>query len=295
MLFSLRPIRALTTLLWLAFSAFLLCCNAFAVEPTVTKLSVGDREVSVSTWQPTHNFKGVILFSHGAASAPWKYEPLIQPWVEHGFAVYAPLHVDSTDHPHHDQYKGMDSWRTRLEDMQLLADTYGQNGYIAAGHSYGALTALVKGGVNAMIPEGIKLPTADPLVLLVLAFSPPPAIPGFVEKQGYSGLAVPALIQTGTQDIPMGGATDWTGHLDAYEMSAASGDHYALILEGVDHYFGGAICRPELPGPKLMDEVKQTSDISILMINAYVLGQQSATKLLSKQLSEQGPVIFRLK
>ena len=295
MLFSLRSLRSLTALFWLTCSAFLVCCKAFAVEPTINKLSVGDRDISVWVWQPAGKSKGVILFSHGNASAPWKYDPLIQPWVAAGFAVYGPLHVDSTDHPHHDQYKGMDSWRTRLEDMQLLADTYGQNGYIAAGHSYGALTALVKGGANALVPEGVASPTADPRVSLVLAFSPPPAIPGFIDKQGYAGLAVPALIQTGTKDIPMGGANDWTGHLDAYEMSAASGDHYALILEGVDHYFGGAICRPELPGPKLIDELKQASDISLLMIDAYTLGQQSATKLLSKQLSEQGPVVFRLK
>lgn len=277
------------------FAAYCLGSKVFASEAQINTLSIGDREVSVWHWQGKNTGKGVILFSHGAASAPWKYDPLIQAWVKHGFTVYAPLHVDSSDHPYQAEYKGIASWRARLEDMQLLADTYGASGYIAAGHSYGALTALVKGGVNALVPEGIKTPTADSRVSLVLAFSPPPAIPGFIDKQGYSGLGVPALIQTGTKDIPMGGATDWTGHLDAFEMSAASGDRYALVLEGVDHYFGGAICRPELPGPKLMDEIKQASDISILMIDTYVLNHQASAKKLKGTLRDHGPVVLKVK
>ena len=54
---------------------------------------------------------GTILFSHGAQSAPWHYDRLIQPWREAGYAVWAPLHVDSTDHPLTADYPGLATWR----------------------------------------------------------------------------------------------------------------------------------------------------------------------------------------
>ena len=285
--------RYMASPLSLLLLGLVLIHSALASEAEVIRLNLDKREISVWHWQQTEQPKGVIIFSHGAASAPWKYDPLISPWVEQGYAVYAPLHVDSTDHPQHDQYQGLASWLTRLQDMQLLADSYGKQGYIAAGHSYGGLTALVKGGAKAMVPQGLNAATADPRVSLVLAFSPPAAIPGFIEKAGYSELAVPALIQTGTQDIPIGGATDWRGHLDAYEMAPASGDHYALVLDGVDHYFGGAICRPELPGPKQLQQLQQASDISLLLLEAYVQKQQAALQQLDQRATENSAELSR--
>ncbi|MEP4892343.1 MAG: hypothetical protein ABJV04_20190 [Aliiglaciecola sp.] len=276
----------------LVFSVSIQC---FALDSETVTLSLKERDVKVWKWQAEGEEKGVILFSHGALSAPWKYDPLIQPWVEQGFTVYAPLHIDSTDHPEKDKYTVSMSWQARLEDMQLLADTYGGERYIAAGHSYGALTALVKGGVKAIIPKGMTPSQADPRVAMVLAYSPPPAMPGLIEKQGFASLAVPALIQTGTNDIPMGGASDWSAHLDAYEMAPATNDHYAIVLDDVDHYFGGAICRPELPGPKQLAELKQTSDISALMINGYFFAKDDAIDQLTSLLSPEGPTALSRK
>ncbi|MDO6693080.1 hypothetical protein Q4574_07275 [Aliiglaciecola sp. 3_MG-2023] len=274
---------------------FSVSIHCFGLDSETLTLTANDRNISVWKWQAKGEEKGVILFSHGALSAPWKYDPLIQPWIEQGLTVYAPLHIDSTDHPENHKYSRNMSWQARLEDMQLLADTFGGEHYIAAGHSYGALTALVKGGVKATIPEGMKPSQADPRVVMVLAYSPPPAMPGLIDKQGFSGLAVPALIQTGTNDIPMGASLDWSAHLDAYEMAPATMDHYALVLDDVDHYFGGAICRPELPGPKQLDELKQVSDISELIINGYFFTEQDAINQLNSLLSSEGPTMLSRK
>ncbi|MFA3791275.1 alpha/beta hydrolase family protein [Aliiglaciecola sp. SL4] len=274
---------------------FTVSIQCFALEPETLILNLKERDVSVWKWQAEGKKQGIILFSHGAFSAPWKYKLLIQPWVEQGFTVYAPLHIDSTDHPEKDKYTHNMSWQARLEDMQMLADTYGGERYIAAGHSYGALTALVKGGVKATIPDGMNPSQSDPRVALVLAYSPPPAMPGLIDKQGFSGLAVPALIQTGTDDIPMGASSDWSAHLDAYEMAPATHDHYAIVLDDVDHYFGGAICRPELAGPKQLAELNQTSDISALMINGYFLAKDDAIDQLTSLLSPVGPTALSRK
>lgn len=269
--------------------------KAAYAAPEQLILSAGDRLVSVWRWTPEQRTKAVIVFSHGAASAPLKYEALINQWVAQGYQVYAPLHVDSTEHPQREKYQGFDSWRTRIEDMQLLSEQIGEGPYIAAGHSYGALTALVRGGASALVPPGSSAPLADPKVALVLAFSPPQAIPGFIEKNGYASLRVPALIQTGTADIPMGSDASWEGHLDAYHSAATGGQRYALVLDGVDHYFGGAICRPELPGPAQLTELQQAADISLLFIAAQLLKNAEAYQQMQRMLNDKGPVVLLTK
>ena len=259
-------------------------------------LEVDGREVSVWTWQPaTLPARGIILFSHGAASAPWKYAPLLSRWLAAGYEVRAPLHVDSTDHPQQKDYPGMASWGARLEDMRALSQELGDTPYIAAGHSYGALLALTLGGAEASVPEGLQGPLADPAVSVVLAFSPPPALPGLISKEGYATLARPALIQTGTRDIPMGTESGWEPHLDSFEAAAAGGNRYGLVLEGVDHYFGGAICRPELEGPKQLAQLDIAADISLLVIHAYAEHDEAAQAELQQALAASGDTVLMQK
>jgi len=264
-------------------------------KAVVSELDVSGRKMEVWSWPAEGQSRGIILFSHGAASAPWKYESLISDWVAARYDVYAPLHVDSTDHPLRESYQGMASWKARLEDVDRLAEEFGDKDYIMAGHSYGALVALTKGGARAAVPEGYDHSMTDGRIRLVIAFSPPAAIPGFIDKEAYEGLAVPALIQTGTMDNPPGGNVDWHGHLDAYEMAQAGGHRYALVIEGVDHYFGGAICRPELPGPKLEGELEIAAQISILMMNAFYGSDTDALNQLQSRLSPSGPVVLETK
>lgn len=259
------------------------------------ELSIEGRDVNVWTWRPSSSPKGHILFSHGAASAPLKYEAIIKPWVDSGYAVYAPLHVDSTDHPDVEKYQGFASWTARLEDAALVADYMNTDRYIAAGHSYGALVALTLGGAQPMVPEEITKGPKDERASLVLAFSPPGAIPNFVSKESYSALSVPALIQTGTLDVPMGGSTDYTVHLDAYHAAPERGTVYGLVLDGVDHYFGGAICRPELEGPQQIEQLQMAIDISKHMIGAYFEKNEVDLAELSRQLSVQSTSQFMRK
>lgn len=269
-----------------AFIAFLGMSYCQASPFTVETLSIGERAVKVWHWQPRSTPAGTIIFSHGAASAPLKYTALIDSWVAAGYEVLAPLHVDSTDHPDTEKYKGMASWTTRLQDMQLLADKYGRDGYIAAGHSYGALIALVKGGVKGMVTPELKDPLADNRVATVLAFSPPGAIPGFISKEDFASLRVPALIQTGTKDSPPGTDLSWEGHLDAFNAARPGGDRYALVLQDVDHYFGGAICRLELPGPKQTAQLAEAINISLLMLKSYTSENALAKQQLSQKLGK---------
>lgn len=254
-------------------------------QPVVSEINLQDRTLEVWTWRPaSEDSRGVILFSHGAASAPWKYEALIAAWADEGYVVHAPLHVDSADHPRTADFPGLASWRARLEDMHALADQRGGGEYIAAGHSYGALVGLTLGGATPARPEGFDRPMSHPGAQVVLAFSPPGQIPGFVSSSDYASLSVPALIQTGTADIPPD-KDSYQEHLDAYHAAAAGGARYALILEGVDHYFGGAICRPELDAPRQFRELSIASDIAMLFIRSYTEDDRDAQLALSQHLA----------
>jgi pimeloyl-ACP methyl ester carboxylesterase len=256
--------------------------------------ATGGRNIRISEWKPRGKAKVLVLFSHGAGSSPRFYEALFAPWLAAGFHILAPLHVDSTEHPRTKDFPGLSSWKARIEDMRVLSAHVGQRPWIAAGHSYGGLVALTMGGAAAVVPEGLNAPLADSNVRAVVAFSPPAPIPVLCTAQGYAKLAVPALVQTGTKDIVPGITTTdgegWRGHLVPYEAAAAGGHRYGLVLDGVDHYFGGAICRYDLPGPRQVDQLADAARISALFVDAFGRGDRRARLKLDGLVRDELPV-----
>ncbi|MEC3911486.1 alpha/beta fold hydrolase [Sphingobium sp. CR2-8] len=247
------------------------------------------RAIPLWHWTPRGRPIGTIAFSHGAASAPWKYDRLIGPWVEAGYAVFAPLHVDLTNHPRTAEFKGLASWKARIEDMRAVSRHIG-GPYIAAGHSYGGLTALTLGGAEAVVPDGVKAPLRDPSVMAVVAFSPPAPIPVLITAAGYGALAVPALVQSGTADFLPGmdqTGEGWRGHLAAYDAAAPGGNRYAMVLDGVDHYFGGAICEPDRPGPPKFREIADAAQLSALFMQAFGNRLQPARRKLDARIGRR--------
>jgi pimeloyl-ACP methyl ester carboxylesterase len=266
-------------------------------EPSVTIIRTEDgRDLRVSIWPAMGRRRGIVLFSHGALSRPEKYGRLLDPWSAAGFEILAPLHVDSTDHPDHGKYaKSADTWAPRLLDMKALAAFVDAPGFIAAGHSYGGLIALTLGGAEGDVPASVPAPLRDPRAKAVVAFSPPGVVPGKMTLAGYSGLAVPSLIQTGDKDAVVGMPDPrWEAHLAPYE-AAPPGDKYALILEGVDHYFGGLICEPTKPGPPRTAQLERAVALSTDFMEAYGAGDAAALRRLDRALAASGPVILTKK
>jgi pimeloyl-ACP methyl ester carboxylesterase len=211
-----------------------------------------------------------------------------------GYRVLAPLHVDSTDHPDTMQFPGLSGWVARIEDMRAVAGTITDRSYAAAGHSYGGMAALALGRAAPLLPDGVPGPLRDRRAAVALAFSPPGIMPPLVDATTYVGLSVPSFIQTGTADIPFGAAS-WEGHLLAWEAPPAQGDRYALILDGVDHYFGGAICRPELPGPKQLEPLALAAGRSLMVLDAHLRRRSQAARALAASLADSGPARFILR
>ena len=124
----------------------------------------------------------------------------------------------------------------------------------------------------------------------MVALSPPGAAPGLVDGAGYADLAVPAFVQTGSLDNPpASGPEGWKQHLLAYESAAAGGNRYALVLDGVDHYFGGLICRPELPGPKQSTGMADLLRLSLLFLDGYGRNRTAARVALDALATGTGP------
>lgn len=243
-------------------------------------------------WPAADEKIGSIAFSHGSYSAPWKYENLVQPWREAGYDIWAPVHVDSADHPLRERYPMPATWMARLEDMRAVSALIGVP-YVAAGHSYGALTGLVMGGADGIIPENLRGPLRDSLVRCVIALSPPPPMPGLIEPGGYAGLAVPALIQTGHRDLMPGWPEieeGWRVHLPAYEEARLGGDRYLLVLDGVDHYFGNAIGEPGRDAAPQLEALVETVAISRLFMKAFFPDAKvGARQHLDARLTALGP------
>lgn len=262
-------------------------------ERQFTLAGPGGREIRVSEWKPRGTAKALVLFSHGAASSPRFYEAILGSWLVAGYHILAPLHVDSIEHPRTKDYPGLASWKARIEDMRALSAHVGNRPWIAAGHSYGGLVALTMGGAEPVRPEGLSGPLRDPNARAVVAFSPPAPIPVLITADGYAKIAVPALVQTGIKDLMPGIADDgWRGHLVPYEAAEPGGNRYGLVLEGVDHYFGGTICRYDLPVPKQLERLADATRISTLFVEAHGRGNRAAGERLDALLTDSLPVML---
>lgn len=241
------------------------------VQPTIRRVAAAPgRDVEISTWAASTKRIGTIAFSHGFGSSPRFYPDFVQAWTAAGYDVIAPLHIDSREHPQAGKFPPAANWPARIEDMRAVAALI-SGPYIAAGHSFGALTALVLGGAGAVVPEGIKGPLSDKRVRAVIAFSPPGPTLTLISEEGYAALARPALIQTGTRDLPPR-STDpegWRTHLTAFARSPITGDHHGLVIEGVDHYFGGLICDPSQTGPDQRALLRLATGASLAFLSRY--------------------------
>lgn len=245
-----------------------------------TELAENGREIPYRVFRPAADCTpcDVIVFSHGNLATYDRYDVLLTDWAINGYVVVAPQHVDSEEHPQREAYLTTDSQPLRTEDYLVLSNRFAEDGFefdglnfsgrqFAAGHSYGGLIALLAGGAEAAdnasnFPEN----AVDPLA--IIAISPPGELDGRIDQNGYSKVDRPTLFVTGTTDILPGFIDAWETHLDAFEVSQ-EGFGYALIFEGMNHYFNGAFGRITPEGA--------ASETAIDTLNAQILAFLAAT------------------
>lgn len=243
---------------------------AFA-EPTATvPLQVTpSRATTMAIWAPA-KVRGVVLFSSGHGAWPERYDGVLSAWRDAGFAVVAPMHVDSMKYPEREKFTMQQGFGERIADMKA-ASAYATARWpgvpvAAAGHSYGTLVSLVLGG--AMADAG---PLRDPAVRAVLGYSSPGKIPGLVTPRTYASVAVPVMIITGDEDRVPGFVSDPKDHLYPVEVAPA-GHKTALVLAGGGH---------DLIGGEPATLYTRARDVGTAFLRSEVLGDAKAARVLT--------------
>lgn len=255
-------------------------CDPAPLSPDKSEYSaqsIDARTVEVTLWQPRREGKyPLMVFSHGAFSAPQRYDALLGELAGMGFVVVAPLHIDSELLD--GQPPPAEVWRTRKLDVASLVGrsehmrSQLRDGVelapttVVAGHSYGAFGAQVAAGAVA-VGEVPADPASD--ISAVLAFSPPGPLPGFINEDSWRTLSLPQLLLTGTGDILPGFIDNWELHASAWEQ-AAPGDQWLWVGEGVDHYFGNIFGRLNRDVPAQQDQYVEALQATRQFLHAYV-------------------------
>ena len=263
--------------------AVLAIAPACAQTPTVTAVSATPqilevqateaRKVQIRVFAPVRP-KGVLIFGHGGNGSPENYGALITRLNSAGYAVFAPLHVDSLKHPDNSRYNLQTAFAERIADVgataRAAAERFPRLPVAAVGHSYGSLLAQMQGGALRYITDA-----RVPQVRAVISFSSPGIIPGLVRPDAaFNTLEVPSLIITGTADVVPGFASNWEDHLASYR-GAPPGGRYALVLPGGGHgLIGGA--NPE--------QFERAMAATLMFLDAYLLDQPGARRKLDRPI-----------
>ncbi len=250
--------------------------------PTQVELSAPDgRKIDVTVWQAPDE-RGVIVFSHGYSGAPAAYERLLARWVEHGFTIVAPLHVDSLRHPDRARYDAPLAFSTRIADLAaargFIRATRPGKPIVAAGHSFGSLMSYIQAG--ALTVAG---PQRDPEIRAVIALSSAGDLPGVVLPGAYAALDVPLLSITGDMDLVPGFVSDWRAHRTAFDGSPR-GDKTLIVFEGGDH---SLIRNADDADFDLV--VRATQDF----LSAFALNDANARNRLNRLAAPSGVIIER--
>lgn len=274
------------------------------------QLDDNQRFVNLSVSYPLGNGQyPLIIFSHGNSLDNQSYRNLTDYWVERGFVVVAPLHLDSDgDMAAIAEQYGHD-WvvASRLIELSAVIDHIaeivltleGFNGtvltdrVIAAGHSFGALSSQQLSGAKIemrndsiySIPDSL----IDDRVIAVVAVSPPGLIQGFLTEATWQGFSTPQLVVTGPNDFFPFIWPDYEDHFVSY-LTADQGNNYLLVLDEMDHYLGNLIGRLERDSPSQILALKNLSEISMLFIEQY-LSEAGQTKLLADKISNSDGVL----
>jgi len=256
--------------------------NPFADAATHVELPAPDgRKIDVSVWSAAEE-RGVVVFSHGFNGSPAAYGRILSHWVDEGFTVVAPLHVDSLRHPEHDRYDSRAAFSTRIVDLAVvrgyLRASHPGKPLVAAGHSFGSLMSLIEAG--AVTVAG---PLGDPEVRAVIAFSSAGDLPNVVLPDTYAALHTPTLMITGDADLVEGYVADWRDHRGPFDRSAP-GDKMLLVFAGADH---SLVRNADAADFELIEQT--TTDF----LEAYAVGDVAARARLESLTAPDGVSIER--
>ncbi|BAC89630.1 alpha/beta hydrolase family protein [Gloeobacter violaceus] len=198
----------------------------------------------------------LILFSHGSGGSKDSYDYLGQYWARHGYVSFHPTHhgsdtavlkneglramMGSNDDPH--------QWVDRVRDMAFLLDSLDRIGLqvpaiagkidreriAAAGHSFGAYTAILLAGASVVMPTGETVGFRDPRFRAFLTISPQGSGLNGLVPNSWMHIEAPVMSITGSEDKGRTGqSAEW--RLEAY-YNMPPGNKYLIVIQGAGHF-----------------------------------------------------------
>lgn len=215
----------------------------------------------------------VIVFSHGFGGTKDVFAPVGKHWASHGYIVVHPTHADGLGReqaaqPAGDERRPARNRRDgliaglndpariaeRVADIVLIIDSLAElpkavpalatrvdaKRIGVGGHSFGAYTAMLIGGVTADLDGEQRKSLRDERVSCILTVSPQGAGQQGLTPKSWAGLTIPMMTITGTRDSGVGGQSpEW--RKEPYEFSPP-GHKYLVVIEGANHFsFGGRL------------------------------------------------------
>jgi len=248
----------------------------------------------------------VLIFSHGGLGSRDNHNPVIEHWASHGYICIQPTHGDSASlmsDAERRQFRSVEQalnsprilrhWRTRPDDVKLILDSFdlieakvpelaGQidrERVAHGGHSFGANTAMLMGGVTANTFAGRRLSFADNRIRAIIAISPQGSGRQF-DVASYRTLRVPALMITGSKDVVFDEQQGYAWRREAFDL-APKEQAYLLSIDGAHHGFGG-IAGTDFPsaGPEIPHHVDHVRSAVLAFLDAHVLDDELAKAYL---------------
>jgi predicted dienelactone hydrolase len=184
----------------------------------------------------------LILFSHGYGGGARGYVGLATHWASYGYVVIRANHRDTARIGE----LTAANWQARVDDIRFILDSlpaliekYPElQGRIdtekigLGGHSLGALTAMLMGGVRTY-PGAATY--NDPRIDAVIAMSPQgPREAWGLTEQSYAALRTPTLFMTGTLDRGLSDEETPEWRARAFELAPA-GDKWLFVIQNAGH------------------------------------------------------------
>jgi hypothetical protein len=109
-----------------------------------------------------------------------------------------------------------------------------------------------------------------------------------VNAAAIAALQIPTIGVSGTADVAMGDTQNGWVWRSAWFDHAPPGDKARIVIEGVDHYFGSGICRPELPVPVDTLGLAVAAETTGIFLDRHVKGAADASQLAAGETRREG-------
>ena len=229
------------------------------VADNLTLITASKRQMPIKIYYPEGSGRfPVIIFSHGAGASKDSAEGLGRFWASHGYISIHPTHADSlslrTDNAGlrevlSNMLRDSQSWIERVQDISLIIDSLDNLAKQApqlqgkmdrqhigvGGHSYGAYTAQLIGGVTIDIPGSAKNQSfADSRVKSVLLLSPQGRGQQGLTDSSWDQMNKPMMVMTGSNDQgAQGPGPSWKR--EPFDLSPP-GSKYLVFIENANHF-----------------------------------------------------------